>query len=74
MLGERAPKDNLKIWAILGLVLNHVCSSVTIYRIKAVDFRGIQTWIARVEGEHADHLTTATTAPLMKCAVVKLLP
>ena len=32
------------------------CTEIT------VDFSGIQTQIVRVDGEHADHLTT-TTAP-----------
>ena len=32
----------------------------TIYRIKTVDFSGIRTRIVRVEGEYADHFTTAT--------------
>ena len=32
----------------------------TIYRIKIVDFSEIRTWIGGVEGDHADHLTTAT--------------
>ena len=31
---------------------------------KIVCFIGIQTWIIWVEGEHADHLTTTTTAIL----------
>ena len=30
------------------------------YRIKSVDFSKIWTRIVRVEGEHADHLTTTT--------------
>ena len=30
------------------------------YRTMGADFSGIQTRIVRVEGEHADHLTTAT--------------
>ena len=28
---------------------------------KNVGFRGVQTWIVLVEGEHADHFTTTTT-------------
>ena len=30
-------------------------------RIKAINLRGIRNWIARVEGEHDDHLTTTAT-------------
>ena len=37
-----------------------VLFKLTFYR-KNVGFSGIRTWIIRVEGEHADHLTTTTT-------------
>ena len=32
---------------------------------KTVDYSGIQTWIFGIEGEHTDHLTTTTTAPIV---------
>ena len=32
------------------------------YRIKTVDFTGIPTWITRVEGKHAVHVTSTTDA------------
>ena len=37
----------------------HFCA---IIQIKIVDFSWIRTWIVRVEGEHADHLTATTKA------------
>ena len=37
----------------------------TIYRVKTVDISRIQTRIVRVEGKHADQLTT-TRAPWVK--------
>ena len=44
---------------------------------KIVDFSGIRTWIAGVEGEHADRLTTprpnlANFAPLAKIQRLRL--
>ena len=38
----------------------------TIYRIKTLDFIMIRTRIVRVEGEHADHLTTTTARVVSK--------
>ena len=31
-----------------------------------VGFSGIRTWIIGIEGEHADHLTTTTTAQVRR--------
>ena len=44
----------------------------TIYQIKTIDFRGIRTRIARLEGEYADQLTTttATSALHFTCIVL----
>ena len=46
--------------ATLDLFYVYFRSFQIISRRKTVDFRGIQTRIDRVQGEHADHLTTTT--------------
>ena len=46
------------------------------YRKKTVGSSMIQTWIFRVEGEHAHHLTTTTAAPelcFMRSALLSVL-
>ena len=48
-----------------GLFFVYFRSFQTINRIKTVNFSGIRTRIVRIEGEHADHLTT-TTPPAME--------
>ena len=48
----------LKKWDIPDLFFIYFRSFQTNYRIKTVDFTGIQTQIVGVEGERADHLTT----------------
>ena len=50
--------------ATLDLFYVYFRSFQIISRRKTVDFRGIQTRIDRVQGEHADHLTTTMTLHL----------
>ena len=50
-------------WAISGLFLVVFVHFKQLYRIKTIEFSGIQTRIVVVEGKHADHLTTALYLP-----------
>ena len=56
--------------ATLDLFYVYFRSFQIISRRKTVDFRGIQTRIDRVQGEHADHLTTTMTLHLFTFSYV----
>ena len=44
----------------------HSCQTQILQK-KTVGFSRIQTWIVRVEGEHADHLNTTTATLKLVC-------
>ena len=62
---ERVSRDlSFFNWANHGLFCLFSVFPNTNFTEKTIGFSGIRTRIVRVEGEHADHLTTTTTALL----------
>ena len=62
---RKVPQKPIKIkqfykWASPRPLFGHFLSFQQQFYRKIVSFNVIQTQIVRVEGEHADHLTTAT--------------